>query len=118
MRFSEGDGLCDDGRHHRRHCADAVVPAGAVCGLVPNRAATRRRCRMAIAERSPGGDRDSCSHTPGRAAYPRPLRARFRGSWLPADLLHGPTARKRPISVLPLAEIVPTWAISEFEVTS
>ncbi len=29
-------GLCDDGRHCRRHGADAVVPAGALCRVVPH----------------------------------------------------------------------------------
>ena len=28
------DGLCDDGRHRRRHGADAAVPAGALCRVV------------------------------------------------------------------------------------
>ena len=40
--FLGTDGLCDDGRHHRRHGADAVVPAGAVCGVVPDQGAGAR----------------------------------------------------------------------------
>ena len=37
------DGLRDDGRHHRRHAADALVPAGALCGVVPDLPRSRRR---------------------------------------------------------------------------
>ena len=37
--FLGADGLRDDGRHHRWHAADAVVPAGALCGVVPDQGA-------------------------------------------------------------------------------
>ena len=37
--FLGADGLRDDGRHHRWHGADAVVPAGALCGVVPDQGA-------------------------------------------------------------------------------
>ncbi len=36
------DGLRDDGRHHRWHPADAVVLAGALCGVVPDQGAGAR----------------------------------------------------------------------------
>ena len=35
------DGLRDDGRHHRRNRADAALPAGTLCRLVPDQAAVR-----------------------------------------------------------------------------
>ena len=40
--FLGPDGLRDDGRHHRRHAADAVVPAGALRGVVPDPPRSRR----------------------------------------------------------------------------
>ena len=40
--FLGPDGLRDDGRHHRRHAADALVPAGALCGVVPDPPCSRR----------------------------------------------------------------------------
>ena len=40
--FLGPDGLRDDGRHHRRHAADAAVPAGAVRGVVPDPARSSR----------------------------------------------------------------------------
>ena len=40
--FLGADGLRDDGRHHRRHHADAVVLAGALCGVVPDQGAGAR----------------------------------------------------------------------------
>jgi multidrug efflux pump len=40
--FLGPDGLRDDGRHHRRHAADAPVPAGALCGVVPDPPRSRR----------------------------------------------------------------------------
>ena len=54
-------GLRDDGRHHRGHLADAAVPAGALCGVVPDQGAGARNGQRArksdcprIANRSVG----------------------------------------------------------------
>ncbi|CAI2931754.1 protein of unknown function [Aminobacter niigataensis] len=75
--FLGADGLCDDGRHPRRHRDHAAVPAGALCRLVQDQGAERgdtddRGCRgscrvASVFRRLSAGRRR-------RAAFP-PLRA-------------------------------------------
>ena len=61
--FLGAHGLRDDGRHHRRHGADAVVPAGAVCGLVPNKGRART-CAKRLSRACSGRNlRKSCLET-------------------------------------------------------
>ncbi len=48
------DGLCDDGRHHRRHGFDLAVPARALPRVVPHPRAGRQGQRRAASGRRPG----------------------------------------------------------------
>ena len=69
--FLGADGLRDDGRHHRRHGADAAVLAGALCGVVPDQGAGARDGQQSRKSDLPPNCKQICQLT-------RPLSANWK----------------------------------------